>query len=83
MKSKGYQELHQNHSNNNIKVKIKCLSKTLKTELGDINAVHHVNVKKKKMKSETEILKHHNATLDDKKNDKDDRNLKSVDAKVE
>lgn len=31
------------------------------------------------MKSETETLKHQNATLDDKKSDKDDQNLKSVD----
>lgn len=37
----------------------------------------------KKIKSETGALKHQNAKLDNKKNDKDDQNLQSVDFKVE
>lgn len=55
--------------------------KALEAELGEIKEAHQVTVKK--LEDEIDVLKHQNAELEHKKNDKEDQDLQSIEFQVE
>lgn len=55
--------------------------KALETELGDIKEAHQITVRK--LEAEIGVLKHENAELAHKKNDKEDQDLQSIEFQVE
>ncbi|NP_955020.2 centrosomal protein of 162 kDa [Mus musculus] len=55
--------------------------KALETELGDIKEAHQITVRK--LEAEIDVLKHQNADLEHKKNDKGDQGLQSIEFQVE
>ncbi|XP_052043652.1 centrosomal protein of 162 kDa isoform X1 [Apodemus sylvaticus] len=55
--------------------------KALETELGDIKEAHQITVRK--LEAEIDVLKHQNADLEHKKNDKEDQDLQSIEFQVE
>lgn len=55
--------------------------KALEEELSDIKEAHQITVKN--LEAEIDILKHQNAKLEHKKNDKDDKDFQSIEFQVE
>ncbi|XP_063522444.1 centrosomal protein of 162 kDa isoform X3 [Pongo pygmaeus] len=55
--------------------------KALEKELDDIKEAHQITVRK--LEAEIDVLKHQNAELDVKKNDKDDKDFQSIEFQVE
>lgn len=68
-------EAPQNERNSSSRLK------ALETELGEIKEAHQVTVKK--LEDEIDVLKHQNAELEHKKNDKEDQDLQSIEFQVE
>ncbi|KAM7135985.1 centrosomal protein of 162 kDa isoform 1-T2 [Molossus nigricans] len=58
-----------------------CRVKALEKELDDIKEAHHITVKN--LEAEIDMLKHQNAELELKKNDKDDKDFQSIEFQVE
>ncbi|XP_029399390.1 centrosomal protein of 162 kDa [Mus pahari] len=68
-------EAPQNQQNSSSRLK------ALETELGDIKEAHQITVRK--LEAEIDVLKHQNADLEHKKNDKEDQDLQSIEFQVE
>ncbi|XP_016062811.1 PREDICTED: centrosomal protein of 162 kDa isoform X2 [Miniopterus natalensis] len=68
-------EASQNQHDNNSRVK------ALEKELNDIKEAHQVTVRN--LEAEVDTLKHQNAELELKKNDKDDKDFRSIEFQVE
>ncbi|KAL1781590.1 centrosomal protein of 162 kDa [Sigmodon hispidus] len=68
-------EAPQNQCNSSSRLK------ALETELGEIKEAHEVTVRK--LETEIDVLKHQNAELKHKKNDKEDQDLQSIEFQVE
>lgn len=58
-----------------------CGVKALEKELDDIKEAHHITVRN--LEAEIDMLKHQNAELELKKNDKDDKDFQSIEFQVE
>uniref|UniRef100_A0A8I3NNM5 Centrosomal protein of 162 kDa n=1 Tax=Canis lupus familiaris TaxID=9615 RepID=A0A8I3NNM5_CANLF len=68
-------EAPQNHPDNSSRVE------ALEKELSDIKEAHQITVRN--LEAEINILKHQNAELECKKNDKDDKDFQSIEFQVE
>ncbi|XP_072592685.1 centrosomal protein of 162 kDa isoform X10 [Vulpes vulpes] len=68
-------EVPQNHPDNSSRVE------ALEKELNDIKEAHQITVRN--LEAEIDILKHQNAELECKKNDKDDKDFQSIEFQVE
>ncbi|CAH6777909.1 centrosomal protein of 162 kDa [Phodopus roborovskii] len=68
-------EAPQNQRNSSARLK------ALETELGEMKEAHEVTVRK--LEAEIDVLKHQNAELEHKKNDKEDQDLQSLEFQVE
>ncbi|XP_041627146.1 centrosomal protein of 162 kDa isoform X1 [Vulpes lagopus] len=68
-------EAPQNHPDNSSRVE------ALEKELNDIKEAHQITVRN--LEAEIDILKHQNAELECKKNDKDDKDFQSIEFQVE
>ncbi|XP_032765688.1 centrosomal protein of 162 kDa [Rattus rattus] len=68
-------EAPQNQHNSSSRLK------ALETELGGIKEAHEITVRK--LEAEIDVLKHQNAHLEHKKNDKEDQDLQSIEFQVE
>ncbi|XP_031199355.1 centrosomal protein of 162 kDa isoform X2 [Mastomys coucha] len=68
-------EAPQNQHNSSSRLK------ALETELGHMKEAHQITVRK--LEAEIDVLKHQNADLEHKKNDKEDQDLQSIEFQVE